>query len=143
MKFYGAKLWIYLTGLDMCDLTWMMHSRMPLVWKFMHKFWTSCRKILIRKRWPIFKFFFKNKKWMRHGQMPLVWKWMHDFLKSWFFFFFWKRWWWWWWSSSFFSFFFFFLKMNEAWLNAPSLQTDAWLLKTLIVLENVIFFFFF
>ena len=31
--------------------------------------------------------------------------------------------------------------MNEAWPNAPSLQIDAWLLKTLIFLENVIFFF--
>ena len=40
------------------------------------------------------------------------------------------------------SFFFFFLKMNEAWLNASSLQIDARLLKTLIF-EKMIFFFFF
>ena len=38
--------------------------------------------------------------------------------------------------------FFFFLKMNEAWLNASSLQIDARLLKTLIF-EKMIFFFFF
>ena len=37
-------------------------------------------------------------------------------------------------------FFFFFLKMNEAWLNASSLQIDARLLKTLIF-EKMIFFF--
>ena len=39
--------------------------------------------------------------------------------------------------------FFFFLKMNEAWLNAPSLQIDARLLKTLIFEEKMNFFFFF
>ena len=36
---------------------------------------------------------------------------------------------------------FFFEKMNEAWPNAPSLQMDAWLLKTLTFEEKMISFF--
>ena len=32
--------------------------------------------------------------------------------------------------------------MNEAWLNAPSLQIDAWIFKTLIFEEKMISFFF-
>ena len=116
MKLCGAKVWIYLTGLDMGDLTWMRPSRMPLVWQFMHNFWKSWGKIFFRKIWPIS---FCQKKRIRYGRMPLVWKWMHDFWKSWFFL---KK------DDDDDLF----LKINEAWPNAPSLQIDEWLLKTLI-----------
>ena len=38
MKICGAKVWIYLTGFDIGDLTWMRHSWMPLVYTLKHDF---------------------------------------------------------------------------------------------------------
>ena len=48
---------------------------------------------------------------MRHGWMPPVCKLMHDFENI----DIWEK-----------DDFFFFFKMDEAWLNAPSLEMDAW-----------------
>ena len=58
---------------------------------------------------------------MRHSWMPQVYKLKHDFENL----DFWGK------------YDFFFPKMDEAWLNAPSLKMDAWFLEILI------FFFFF
>ena len=126
MKLCSAKVWIYLIGFDMGDLTnWMRHSWMPLVYKLKHDFENL-------DFWGIwFLFFFKmDEAWPNTLSLEMV----HDFWKSWFFFFFFFLERWWWWSS--------FLKMNEAWPYAPSLQIDAWLMKTLIFEEKMISSFF-
>ena len=80
MKLNGVKVWIYLIGFHMGDLTRMRHSSMPLVSKLKHDFENL-------DFWGKYDFFFP--------------------------------------------------KMDEAWLNAPSLKMDAWFLEILI------FFFFF
>ena len=130
MKVSGAKVWIYLIGFDMGDLTWMRHSWMPLVYKLKHDFenldfWGK----------DDFFYFKMDEAWSNAPSLEMdAW-----FLKILIDFFFLEK------MMMmifiFFSLFFFFLKMNEAWPNAPSLQIDAWLLKTLIFEEKMISFF--
>ena len=146
MKFCDAKVWIYLTGFNMGDLTWMRHSWMPLVCKLKHDFenldfWGKNDLFFFKifKAWPnapslemdawfleilIFFFFWEDDydnlffwKWMRYSRMPLVCELMHDFWKPWYLR---KR------------RFFFFFKIDEVWSNAPSLERDAWFLEILI-----------
>ena len=119
MKICGAKVWIYLTGFDIGDLTWMRHSWMPLVYTLKHDFenldfwgkddfsflfffkmdeaWPNAPSLEMDAWFLEILIFFFFPKWMRHGQMPLVFK---------------------------------------------LIQIDAWFLKTLIIEEKMIFFFF-
>ena len=124
MKICGAKVWIYLTGFDIGDLTWMRHSWMPLVYTLKHDFenldfWG--------KDDFSFLFFFKmDEAWPNAPSLEMD-AWFLEIL----IFFFLKR----WWSWSFKK------KMNQAWPNAPSLQIYAWFLKNLIFEEKKIFIF--
>ena len=114
MKLCSAKVWIYLIGFDMGDLTnWMRHSWMPIVYKLKHDFenldfwgiwflfffkmdevWPNTPSLeMVHDFWKSWFFFFFWKdddddllfwKWMRHGHMPLVCKLMHDLWKPWY-----------------------------------------------------------
>ena len=82
-------------------------------------FWNFVRRFVL---WKLkFMRFFLLISWTRHSWMPQVYKLKHDFENL----DFWGK------------YDFFFPKMDEAWLNAPSLKMDAWFLEILI------FFFFF
>ena len=152
MKLCGAKVWIYLTGFDMGDLTWMRHCWTPLVYKLKHDF----ENLDFWGKDDFFFFLFKmDEAWLNAHTLEMdAW-----FLEIWIFIFifekmmmmvsfflkwmrhgrmplvcklihdFWKPW---YLRKIWFLFFFFFFKMDEAWPNALSLEMDAWFLEILI-----------
>ena len=120
MKFCGAKVWIYLTGFDMDDLTWMRHNWMPLVYKLKHDF--ENHDFWGKDDFFLFLFFFNMDKAEPNAPSLEMDAWFLEIL------------------------IFFFEKMmmmilkkkkkkfNEAWLNAPSLEIDVWFLEIFIII---------